>query len=210
MDPDRWLSSRFVADVSARADVVALYAFDYELSRALKVTSNPLLAEVRLTWWREMLDEAFEERPVRQHPVAQALAQAIARRKLARGPLEAMIDGRYREMDPTPMTELEALDWARDVGGQAAALAAEVMDPESEAEFALAGGSAWALWRRLKQSPDLRPAFEHTLATARTVVRYLSVAAFPAVAHLALVAKPPRSELAKRMRLTVAVARGRI
>ena len=31
LDPERWLSSRFVADPQARADVVAIYAFDHEL-----------------------------------------------------------------------------------------------------------------------------------------------------------------------------------
>jgi phytoene synthase len=33
MDPDRWLASRFIADRQARADVVALYAFNYQLAR---------------------------------------------------------------------------------------------------------------------------------------------------------------------------------
>ncbi len=155
MDPDRWLSSRFIADAAARADVVALYAFDHELARAPQVASNPLLGEIRLTWWREVLDEAFAGRPVRQHPTAQALAAVIARRGLARGPLEAMIDGRYRELDATPMTELEALDWARDCGGQCAALAAEILDPNVEAEFALAAGSAWVLGRSAREAPAL-------------------------------------------------------
>lgn len=210
VDPDRWLSSRFVADAGARLDVVALYGFDHELARASRVASNPLLGEMRLTWWREMLDEAFAGRPVRQHPTAQALAGVISRRRLARGPLEAMIDGRYRELDPEPMSELEALDWARDCGGQCAALAVEILDPLAEAEFALAAGSAWLLGRRAGEAPALEPVFERTLATARTAVRRLSIAAFPAVAHAALAAKPPKSEVAKRMRMTVAVATGRI
>ena len=34
VDPDRWLASRYVADAEARADLLALYAFNYELSRA--------------------------------------------------------------------------------------------------------------------------------------------------------------------------------
>src|SRR6185436_3767263 len=94
LDPDRWLSSRFITDERARADVVALYAYDHELARAPKVASNALLGEIRLTWWREMLDEAFEGRPVRAHPTAQALARAVDQRGLARPPLEAMIDAR--------------------------------------------------------------------------------------------------------------------
>ena len=36
VDPDRWLASRLIAEPEARADVVALYAFDHELARAPK------------------------------------------------------------------------------------------------------------------------------------------------------------------------------
>ena len=43
---------------------MAVYAFDYELARAPKVASNALMGEIRLTWWREVLDEVFEGRPV--------------------------------------------------------------------------------------------------------------------------------------------------
>lgn len=210
VDTDRWLSSRFAADPVARADLVALYAYDHELGRAPRVASSPLLGEIRLTWWREVLDEAFEGRPVRRHPTAQAIADVIARRQLPRGPLEAMIDARYRELDPAPMTALEALDWARDGGGQTAALAVEILDPDAQTELALAAGSAWALGGRLAAEPALQDVFAQTLATARTAVRHLSVAAFPAVAHLGLFSRPSSSEFARRARLTMIVARGRI
>ncbi len=124
VDPDRWLASRLIAEPEARADVVALYAFDHELARAPKVASNALLGEIRLAWWREVLDEAYGGLPVRHHPTAQALAQVIARRKLSRADLELMIDARYRELDPTPMTPEEAVLWARETGGAAARVAA--------------------------------------------------------------------------------------
>lgn len=119
VDPDRWLSSRFIGNAEARADVIALYAFDHELARAPKVASNPLIGEMRLTWWREALEEMFEGRPLRQHPTAEALACAVGRRDLKREDLETLIDARYRELDPAPMSEAEVLDWARDTGGVA-------------------------------------------------------------------------------------------
>jgi phytoene synthase len=210
VDPDRWLSSRFIAAADIRADVIALYAFDHELARAPKVASNPLLGEMRLTWWREALDEIFEERPVRQHPAAQGLAQAAARRGLDRASLETLIDARYRELDPAPMTEAEVLDWARDTGGAAAQLAARMLDPATEAKMALAGGSAWALGKRLAAAPDLRPTFLKVIHAARSASRNLSVAAFPAVAHAALAGRPASNDFARRLRLTIAVARGKI
>src|ERR1700712_973685 len=196
VDPDRWLSSRFIGDGAARTDVIAIYAYDHELARAPKVASNALLGEIRLTWWREALDEIFEGRPVRAHPAAQALAQAVARRGLDREPLEAMIDARYRELDAAPMAEAEVLDWARDTAGLAAQLAAGILDPATEAKMALAGGSAWALGKRLPETPDLRPAFLKVIHAARSASRALSVPAFPAVAHAALAGRPSKSDFA--------------
>lgn len=204
VDPDRWLSSRFISDERVRADVIAIYAYDHELARAPKVASNALLGEIRLTWWREVLDEAFEGRPVRAHPTAQALAAVIARRGLKREPLEAMVDARYRELDATPMEPTEALEWARGTAGQAAEVAAAILDETGVAGRALAAGAVWALGKR-----DLAiDAAEAELAKADA--RLLRPPAFPAVAHAALALKPAGSEFAKRMRLTWAVARGRI
>lgn len=204
VDPDRWLSSRFIADAGKRTDVIALYAYDHELARAPKVASNALLGEIRLTWWREMLDEAYEGRPVRAHPTAQALAAAIASHALPREPLEAMIDARYRELDATPMTDAEALDWARGTAGQAAEAVARILDEAVIPGRALAAGAVWALWRR---GLPVDPA-EAELAKADA--RLLLPVAFPAVAHAALALRPAGSEFAKRLRLTWAVARGRI
>ena len=210
VDPDRWLSSRFIGDAAARADVIALYAFDNELARAPKVASNALLGEIRLTWWREALDEIFEGRPVRHHPTAQALARVVARHGLARSPLETLIDARYRELDSAAMSEAEVLDWARDTGGVCAQLAAAILDPATDTRMALAGGAAWALGKRLAGTPDLRPTFLKVIHAARSASRSLSVAAFPAVAHAALAGRPASNDFARRLRLTLAVARGRI
>ncbi len=48
VDPDRWLSSRFIGDLRARAGVEAIYAFDHELARAPRVASNPLVRVFRI------------------------------------------------------------------------------------------------------------------------------------------------------------------
>jgi phytoene synthase len=204
VDPDRWLSSRFIGDAGKRADVIALYAYDHELARAPKVASNPLLGEIRLTWWREMLDEAYEGRPVRRHPTAQALADVIKRRELPRDWFELMIDGRYEELDGAPMSPGQTLSWAIDTAGQAAKLAALILDPDCNTEPAQYPGVVWALSRRGEK------VHAEQAESARDDARLLSAAAFPAIAHATLALRPARSEFAKRLRLTWAVARGRI
>ena len=209
VDPDRWLSSRFVADPGLRDDVIAIYAYDHELARAPKVASNALLGEIRLTWWREMLDEAFEGRPVRHHPTAQALAGVIQRHGLPREPLEAMIDARYRELDAAPMEAAEALEWARDTAGRAAELAAMFLAPGMDTGPARAAGTAWALARRGAEGARRSGVSSKALSAARLAVRKLLPAAFPAVAHATLIGRR-RSPMMDRLRLIVAVVRGRI
>ncbi len=209
VDPDRWLSSRFIGDADKRADVIAIYAYDHELARAPKVASNSLLGEIRLTWWREVLDEVYEARHVRHHPTAQALADVIRRHDLPRAPLEAMIDARYRELDAAPMTPNEALEWARDTGGLAAELAAMILAPGHDAGPARAGGTAWALGRRPAEDLQSVALVERTRKGAAAAVRKLPAEAFPAVAHAAL-ARAGRSPMRDRLRLFWAVIRGRI
>jgi phytoene synthase len=213
VDPERWLSSRFIAEPGRRADVVALYAYDHELARAPKIASNPLLGEIRLTWWREALDEIFEGRPVRRHPTAQALAETVRRRGLAREPLEAMIDARYRDLDPEPLGEAEAADWAQDVAGGAAEAASAVLGAPGAPVRAAA--AAWALSWRVAERPELRAVCERLLQQGRREAARLSPQVFPAVAH-ATFAKArlsgggARGGLSAQLRITLAVARGRI
>lgn len=214
VDPDRWLSSRFIAEPQARADAVAVYAFDYELARAPKVATNPLIGEIRLTWWREVLDEAFGAGTVRKHPTAEALAGAISRHGLERSPLEAMIDARYRELDAKPLELDEALDWARDTGGASAVAVARILDPKADAARARAGGEAWAIGRLMGTMGLNAAGADTALAAALRASRGLSVAAFPAIAHgtLARVRAGGRKpgDFEGRARVLWAVLTGRI
>ena len=207
VDPDRWLSSRLIGDPQARADAVAIYAYDHELARAPRVASNPLLGEIRLTWWREVLDETFEGRAVRRHPTAQALAAAVRRSGLPRAPLEAMIDARYRELEDAPLSRDEAAAWAHGTAGEAARLVAHILGGGTDGGRAQAGGAAWALARR----PDADHA---QVADLLAQAKGLAVAAFPAVAHASLARAYSRgragSDLSKRARITWAARTGRL
>lgn len=212
VDPDRWLSSRLIADAQDRADVIVLYAYDHELARAPKVASNALLGEIRLAWWREVLDEAYGAGPVRRHPTAVALAEVVARRGLPRTPLETMIDARYRQLDPEPLDGAEAVLLAQETAGAAARLAALILADAGEGDRAEAAGALWALGRRrLAGEPSPSP---ELIAPLRAQAKGLGVAAFPAGAHGALARAYGRgrepSPVGKRWRITLAALTGRI
>jgi 15-cis-phytoene synthase len=189
VDPDRWLASRFISDAQARADVVALYAFDYELSRVHKVTTQPLLGEIRLTWWADALAEIFDGCPVRRHPVTLALAQAVARHGLPREPLDAIVEARLPELESQPA---DALTSAAAIMGLAARiLGAGQVEVDSAAKA----------WTRHSAAQ---------LAQANRDLRALPSMAFPAVAYATLARAPDASALGKRLRLAWAVLRGRL
>jgi len=218
VDPDRWLTSRFIADPKARADVLALYAFDHELARARRAVSTPLMAEIRLTWWREVLEEIFDGKPVRQHPTAQALAAAISRCGLGRAPLEAMIDAQIAALAVAKLGPEAAVGWADAVQGSVCSLAAAVLDPAMDTAAVAAAGRAWGLaWLArsgLAERSEVARSMRLALSEARVAARGLSVAALPAVlpARLArydLAGQAP-GPLRKRLALTLAAATGRI
>ncbi|HEY2662678.1 MAG TPA: squalene/phytoene synthase family protein [Caulobacteraceae bacterium] len=223
-DPDRWLASRFVADETARADLIALYSFDHELARVPQVTHEPMMAEIRLTWWREGVDEIFAGKPARGHPTLSALGVAVARRNLAAGPLEAMIEARFAGIAREPFTDEAALEaYADGIAGAPLALALAILghgDSSPLRPAALALILATLLGHdpsRLPPDWTVEMARERglrALGSARMAARSVAVEAFPAVAHLTLVGSRLKGrapgELESRARLTWATLTGRL
>ena len=218
VDPDRWLASRFIADRGARAGVIALYAFDHELTRAGIAASSDLAAEIRLAWWRETLETIYSGAGIRGHPVAEGLAAVARARDLPRAPFEAMIDAHIGMLGRSRLETDEALAWAAGTEGSAAGLAAQILDPSSESGFAAPTGVVWGLVLLRRSGKASGPEFDlrlrQTLAEARRAARRLSSLAFPAalVATLARadLRSPRPSELEKRARLTWSAATGRL
>ncbi|MEO9894913.1 MAG: squalene/phytoene synthase family protein [Paracoccaceae bacterium] len=66
------------APLDARAKLLPLYAFNVEVSRAPWVTAEPMIAEMRLQWWRDVLEEIAQGRDVRRHEVATPLAAVLS------------------------------------------------------------------------------------------------------------------------------------
>lgn len=188
------------------------------MARAGRVASNALIAEIRLVWWREVVDEIFTGRIMRAHPVARRLAQAVRRRSLPRAPLEAMIDARVGDLEVPRPDPVQAIAWADAVGGSVTTLAVRILDDAAPRPAAASAGRAWGLvLLRRAGRIDLdvieRPLRE-SLVKAREDCRGLGVASFPAVAHVTLgradLGGAAPSGLANRLRLLRAVASGRL
>ncbi|NRA29318.1 MAG: squalene/phytoene synthase family protein, partial [Parvularculaceae bacterium] len=75
--------------------------------------SNPLLGQIRLTWWREALDEVFGVGTPRRHPVVSALREQIAAKGWERASLDHMLDGMEGFLEPGDDNSLESALLAR-------------------------------------------------------------------------------------------------
>lgn len=224
VDPDRWLSSRFIADPKARADVIALYAFNYELARVAGGVSNALMGEIRLTWWREAMEEVAAGQPARKHPTVAAVTAA----GYPLAALAEMAEARMADLDAAPFAdEAQVLAYVDATAGAVMMLAAWRLDPKADPHAVKNAARAYGLaglWRLKRAGVDRLPAdwaqadvrrgVREALAKARAELKDLPIAAFPAAATAALASAQTGGrelgELETRARLTWAVALGRV
>ena len=100
-DYDRYISTLYAPEAH-RPALAALYAFSHEIARVRAVVSEPLPGEVRMQWWRDLLEkEGVGE--AQAHPVATALLDTIARYKLPIAPLTGLIEARIFDLYDAPM-----------------------------------------------------------------------------------------------------------
>lgn len=70
-DPERFLVLR-AAPPPARDRLLAIYALNLEIGRAAWASDQPLVAEMRLQWWVDALEDLAHGLPPRAHPVLAA------------------------------------------------------------------------------------------------------------------------------------------
>src|SRR5258708_12399422 len=76
-DRDRYQTALF-APARRREALLALYAFNYEIARVRETVTQPMLGQIRLQWWRWVLDTAYARAPARQPPVAVSLSAGVS------------------------------------------------------------------------------------------------------------------------------------
>ncbi len=107
-DNDRYLSALF-APANRREALFSLAAFNLEVARIPEVVSEPMLGEIRLQWWRDVIDEIAEGR-ARKHEVVEPLAAAARQFDLPIRDLHLLLDARALDLEdraPADVAELE-------------------------------------------------------------------------------------------------------
>lgn len=107
-DRDRYLATLF-APADKRDALFALYALNAEIARVRDVAREPMPGEIRLQWWREVL-EGERAGEAAAHPVAAALLATLERHGFVATPLIELIDAHGFDLCDEPMANLGALE----------------------------------------------------------------------------------------------------
>lgn len=97
-DPDRFMAV-MASPIEAREVLFPIYAFNVEVARAPWASQEPLIAEMRLQWWADALDEIASNGQVRRHEVTEPLARILDAESalLLKGCVEARRREAHRE-----------------------------------------------------------------------------------------------------------------
>jgi phytoene/squalene synthetase len=155
-DPDRFRAV-MAAPRGVRAQLFPLYAFNLEVARAPWVTQEPLIAEMRLQWWRDVVANAASG-AARAHEVAGPLHGLIRDFGLPIDVLDRLIAARRWDIHRDPHAGAEGLvAYLEDTGAGLMWLAARALGaPDSAEEAVRAFGWATAAASYLRAVPELR------------------------------------------------------
>lgn len=208
VDEDRWLASRF-APAPFRARLVAIYALNHEIARAVRVTSEPAIGAIRLAWWRDALAEVHAGAPPRGHPALRAYAR-LAMPTWARR-WDKLIDARAAELDAAPFADWEALAaQAEACEGAVMRLAASACGEDADEAVVKLLARAWG---GLGAPPSWREQALAAYQQAKAQWAAVPAASFPALGYVALAPLYARgrapSLFARQLKLVWASATGR-
>ena len=155
-DPDRFLAT-MAAPPAARARLFPLYAFNLEVARAPWAAQEPLVAEMRLQWWREVVENTAAG-AARAHEVAEPLHGLIREAGLPLPILDRMVAARRWDCWREPFADRAALvDYLEDTAAGPMWLAALVLGAPAGAEAAVrAYGRAAGMAGFLAAAPELQ------------------------------------------------------
>ena len=140
-DRDRYLAC-LLSPQDKRPALAALYAFNAEIARIRGVVREPLPGEIRLQWWRDLL-EGSSHGDAGANPIAVALLSAVETYRLPRQTLVAMIDARTGDLYDDPPADRNALEgYAGETASALIQLASLVLSAEDAVQSAEAAGHA--------------------------------------------------------------------
>lgn len=152
-DPSRF-AALMAAPLQARPPLAALYAYNLEVSRAPWVSKEPMIAEMRLQWWRDALED-LGRGVQRGHEVMEPLADVIAAHDLPLDVLDRMAEARRWDIYSDAFADQAAMDaYLDDTAGGLMWLSGKALGAAEEAALRDYGWAA-GLAAYLQAVPEL-------------------------------------------------------
>lgn len=149
--------ARFRAAMAAspktRAVLFPIYAMALEVARAPWLTQEPMIAEMRLQWWRDVLEEIITGAPVRRHEVTTPLAAVLT--KAGAEALDGLVAARRWDIYKDPFEDEAAFALYLERTNGAVLFAACDALGRSEAQVCADAGFAGGLARFFQAIPEL-------------------------------------------------------
>ncbi|CUX46116.1 MULTISPECIES: phytoene/squalene synthase family protein [Agrobacterium] len=140
-DRDRYLAC-LLSPADKRNALAALYAFNAEIARIRDSVRDALPGEVRMQWWRDLID-GNPHGDSQSHPVAAALLTTIEQYRLPRPVLGNMIEARIFDLYDDLFEDRNALEgYAGETASALIQLASLVLSADDAAQSAEAAGHA--------------------------------------------------------------------
>jgi len=135
------------APLAVRRVLFPLYAFNVEVSRAPWLTAEPMIAEMRLQWWRDALEEIAEGGPVRRHSVVTPLAKHLSAEDARR--LDAVVAARRWDCYKDPFDDADhQIGYLQTTSGILMSVAAGLLGGDAAKAAAVGFGAGVANWLR--------------------------------------------------------------
>jgi len=151
-DPDRRLAGLF-APAATRTRLLALYAFNHEIARISDASSESLIGQMKLTWWRDAIEDLYvSPAKVRRHDVTEALAELTD--ILPKVDLLKLIEARFGDISARPYASLdEVLAYLDITSVLLMRLGLKLAGVEMEDDWVRQAGRAWGLTGLLRAFP---------------------------------------------------------
>lgn len=141
LDRDRYLAC-LLSPEDKRPALAALYAFNAEIARIRDAVREPLPGEVRMQWWRDLL-EGNAHGDSQANPVAAGLMDCVEKYRLPRPTLINLLEARIFDLYDDPFEDRNALEgYAGETASAIIQLASLILDPQAAAGSADAAGHA--------------------------------------------------------------------
>jgi len=187
-DPDRVFALGHVP-ATERPVVAALWALDEQMGQIVASTTQPMVGQMRLLWWREALEQRRSG-----HPLLAQMGLVFERGIDADG-LGRLIDGWEELLEPLPLDETQLATFAEARGDQLFALTARICG----FGMAAGAGAGWALADFGLRCSDKETSVR-ALTMAGKILPDVNVKALPRA--LRILARLSMKDVAARRRVT--------